>query len=101
MRRVEWGSTIFEEFTCKEKTTDSDVNIVPTSAAAFLETYVEKPVVVQSLPAVVISDGIYVISFYAEKSKFLPKQTYYISFYWEYDSYKMCERVPVLIKSEV
>lgn len=107
MKRVEYKDTLILKFITKQRSnsTGEIIEVTPTTFSAYLETCEIEPTELAEITGIqTVDDSTYLVRFYADESTYTdlePGDTYYVSFYWEFDGVKRCERIKVVIATDV
>lgn len=97
--KVELKNTLFVEFQTKQLINDSWQNVDADTYSAKLEDISLDTLT--DLAVEYVDVGKYRVSFYADSSVVASGNAYFIAFYWEKDTTKMCERVRVEVVPDV
>jgi hypothetical protein len=107
MDQVEYKDTVTIEFITKRYNGISGKveNVTPTNYTAYLETFSTTPQQIVELTDITAVDtSTFWVNFYAHTdtdSTISSRKTYYISFYWECNGVKKCERYPIAVIADV
>jgi hypothetical protein len=107
MEKVEYKDTIIVEFITKRYNYNTELfeTVIPTSYAAYLETYQYDPQQIVELTDISEIDfSTFWVNFYAHtdtSASIKPNQSYYVSFYWKHGGTKICERYQIKVVADV